>query len=206
MKSGPARDPARPAGGAAAALQVAGRIARTEAEGPGLRYAVWLQGCPFRCAGCCNPEMLPFTPATGIAVSDLLAEIAETHGVDGVTLLGGEPFAQAEPVAMLAEGIRALGLSILTFTGYTVEELRAGARAEWLRLLAATDLLVGGRYEEGRPAPLRFVGSANQRLHALTSRGAELARGFESGPDVVEVRIDGAQVIVNGTPTGPLGA
>jgi anaerobic ribonucleoside-triphosphate reductase activating protein len=179
-------------------LRIAARIPATEAEGPGLRYAVWLQGCPLRCQGCCNPAMLPFEGGSCIAVSELVAEIEATPGIEGVTFLGGEPFAQSQPLARVAAAVQAKGLSVLVFTGYTLEELcgRASAAA----LLAATDLLVDGRYAAGMPSPLRFVGSANQRLHAFTPRGAVLARGFEAGPDVVEIRIDGARVSVNGTP------
>ena len=40
-------------------------LPQTEAEGPGVRMAVWVQGCPMRCLGCCNPEMLPFERAEG---------------------------------------------------------------------------------------------------------------------------------------------
>ena len=89
---------------------------------------------------------------------------------------------------------------MLVFSGYTLGELRAAGAPAWDVLLAETDLLADGRYEHGNPSPLRFVGSANQRLHALTERGAALARGFEAGPDVVEVRIDGAHLTVNGSP------
>jgi anaerobic ribonucleoside-triphosphate reductase activating protein len=181
-------------------LNVAGRIAATEAEGPGVRYALWLQGCPLRCEGCCNPGMLPFVPATSMSVSEVVSEIVATPGLDGVTLLGGEPFAQAEPLAAVARAARDHGLSVLVFSGYTLEELRGEGRLGWNALLAATDVLVDGRFEARSPSTLRFVGSSNQRVHALTARGRELAREFESGPDVVEVRIDGLLVTVNGTP------
>ena len=189
----------RAGSGDALVLNVAGRIAGTEAEGPGLRYALWVQGCPLRCHACCNPEMLPFTPAAEVTVRALAAEISRTPLIDGVTFLGGEPFAQAAPLAELARAVRAGGLSVLVFTGYTIDELRAGGGAS-AALLAETDLLVDGRYQPGNPSPLRFVGSANQRLHALSARGEALALGFAGGPDVVEVRIDGASVTVNGTP------
>jgi anaerobic ribonucleoside-triphosphate reductase activating protein len=181
-------------------LNVAGRIAATEAEGPGVRYALWLQGCPLRCEACCNPAMLPFVPATEMTVSEVAAEIAATPGIDGVTFLGGEPFAQAGPLAQVARAVRQRGLSVLVFSGYTLEELRAAATPAWTALLAETDLLADGRYELGNPSELRFIGSANQRLHALSERGSALARAFEGGPDVVEVRIDGAQLTVNGSP------
>ena len=184
-------------------LNVAGRIAATEAEGPGIRHAIWLQGCPLRCEGCCNPAMQPFAPATPMSVSEVVAEIIGTPGIEGVTFLGGEPFAQAEPLAEVARAVRERDLSVLVFSGYTLEELRRATGPGWIALLAATDVLVDGRYLRGAPSPLRFVGSANQRVHALSPRGAVLARGFESGPDVVEVRIEGALVTVNGTPGAP---
>jgi len=183
-------------------LNVAGRIAATDAEGPGTRYALWVQGCPLRCAGCCNPGMLAVEPATLVEAAEIAAEIAATAGIDGITLLGGEPFAQAAPLAIVAREARAKGLSVIVFSGYTLEELRGAGRADWVALLAATDLLVDGRYEARTPSPLRFVGSANQRLHPFTERGEALARGFATGPDLVEVRIDGARVTVNGAPSG----
>jgi anaerobic ribonucleoside-triphosphate reductase activating protein len=181
-------------------VNVASRIAATEAEGPGLRYAIWVQGCPLRCDGCCNPGMLPFELAASVDLGALVADVVAAPRIDGVTFLGGEPFAQAGPLALVARAARERGLSVLVFTGYTLEDLRGARREDWDALLSWTDLLVDGRYEAGNPSALRFVGSANQRLHALTPVGAALAREFETGPDVVEVRIDGAHVTVNGTP------
>src|SRR2546428_2243257 len=99
-------------------LQVAQIVRRTEAEGPGRRYALWFQGCPLRCPGCCNPEMLPFADGTPRAVSDILVEIASARDhdlIEGVTLLGGEPLAHAAGAAALARGARALGLSVMAF-------------------------------------------------------------------------------------------
>src|SRR5437899_3668270 len=95
-------------------LQVAQIVPCTEAEGPGRRYALWFQGCPLRCPGCCNPEMLPFDGGTPRSVADVLAEIEAARGRDrigGVTLLGGEPLAHAAGAAALARGTRARGLS-----------------------------------------------------------------------------------------------
>src|SRR5438128_3079387 len=85
-------------------LGVAQIVPATEAEGPGRRFALWFQGCPLRCPGCCNPEMLPFEGGTAMtvgAVDALLDEAVRTHGVEGITLLGGEPLAHATGAAAL---------------------------------------------------------------------------------------------------------
>src|SRR5438270_9754122 len=97
-------------------LQVAQTVACTEAEGPGRRFALWLQGCPLRCPGCCNPEMLPFAGGELMPVSGLTEQVrraADRDGVEGITLLGGEPTAQAEGASALARSARALGLSVM---------------------------------------------------------------------------------------------
>src|SRR5262245_54990250 len=54
-------------------------VPRTEAEGPGVRFALWVQGCPLRCPGCCNPEMLEDKPATSLRASDVVAQIEKAE-------------------------------------------------------------------------------------------------------------------------------
>src|SRR5437588_8663798 len=93
-------------------LRIAQTVACTEAEGPGRRYALWFQGCPLRCPGCCNPEMLPFEGGTAVPLAEVLREIeaARAEGVEGITLLGGEPLAHAAGAVALARAVRARGL------------------------------------------------------------------------------------------------
>ena len=77
-------------------LHVAQIVPCTEAEGPGRRFALWFQGCPLRCPGCCNPEMLPFEGGEALPLAEVvrrLREAAAAHGLEGITLLGGEPLA-----------------------------------------------------------------------------------------------------------------
>src|SRR5438874_3745508 len=93
-------------------LRVAQAVPFTEAEGPGRRFALWFQGCPLRCPGCCNPEMLPFEGGRALRLADVLARVAEAaraDGVEGLTLLGGEPLAHAAGAAALARAARAAG-------------------------------------------------------------------------------------------------
>src|SRR5437762_6451440 len=103
-------------------LQVAQIVRATEAEGPGRRLALWFQGCPLRCPGCCNPEMLPFEGGTRMTVAEVLAQVEESHreyGVEGITLMGGEPLAHAAGAAVLAHEVRQRGLSVMVFSGFT---------------------------------------------------------------------------------------
>ena len=182
-------------------LNVAAIIPRTEAEGPGVRFAIWVQGCPMRCKGCCNPEMLQFTPREAIPAEDLIERACEA-GVEGVSFLGGEPFAQARGLARVAEGVRARGLTVMIFSGFTLDELRARAREEEgvRRLLAATDLLVDGRYEaSARTLTRRWIGSRNQVLHLLSARYSEDDPRFRE-QNQVELRLKDGVLTVNGWP------
>src|SRR3954463_8685683 len=90
-------------------------IACTEAEGPGRRFALWFQGCPLRCAGCCNPEFLSFKGGESRHLDDVWQQVRSAKDIEGITLLGGEPFAHAEGAAALAHKARDAGLSVMVF-------------------------------------------------------------------------------------------
>ena len=155
-------------------LRVAHIVPVTEAEGPGRRFALWFQGCPLRCPECCNPEMLPFVGGTGRSGHDVLAEIEQAHrtdGIEGITLLGGEPLAHAAGAAVLARETRSLGLTVMVFTGYTLEQARELPDPAVADLLGHTDILVDGPYIRELPdTRRRWIGSTNQRIHFLTDR------------------------------------
>ena len=143
--------------------------------------------------------MLPFIPAHPALPAALAADIAAQPGIEGVTVMGGEPFAQAEAVADLLRRVRAAGLSTMVFSGYTLAELRAGEPA-WAALLAATDLLVDGRYDAAqRVTDRRWIGSANQQVHFLTERYGFLADRWPRR-NTVELRLRGGEVTLNGFP------
>ena len=164
-------------------MRVGARVPVTRAEGPGARFALWLQGCSLRCPGCCNPHLFEAEGGALVSVADLLAEVAAVRAsIEGVTLLGGEPFEQAGALAAFASGVRALGLSVLSFSGYRLEELRARRDPGVEALLAATDVLVDGRYEAARPETTRlWAGSTNQRFHYLTDRYSAVHRAPRRG-------------------------
>jgi len=175
----------------------------TRAEGPGTRWAIWAQGCSIGCAGCCNPHTWDLDAGTTFATEELIERMLAAP-VEGITLLGGEPFDQAESMAAIAQAAQDARRGVMTFTGYRHEVLRRSARPGWTSLLAATDLLVDGPYLRDRRDTARpWVGSSNQRFIHLTDRYRLLS--FDADRDRVEVRIrrDGA-VAINGWPEGRL--
>jgi anaerobic ribonucleoside-triphosphate reductase activating protein len=184
-------------------LRIAQVIPDTEAEGPGRRFAVWVQGCPMRCQECCNPQMLRFEGGEATKVDELVARALATDGIDGVSLLGGEPFAQAEGCAAFAHAVRAKGLDVMVYSGFTLGELedkRTRGEAGVGALLDACDLLVDGRYERDLPErDRRWIGSTNQVMHFLSDRyGPDDPR--LRGKNTVEIRLRKGELVVNGWP------
>lgn len=181
-------------------LRVAMEVSDTRAEGPGRRYAIWLQGCPMRCPGCCNPEFLSMRGGEFHQVEVTLERVLEHRDLDGLSLLGGEPFAQSTAAAELARGVRAAGKSVVVFSGFTLEEIRADP--EMRALLEQTDLLIDGRYERDQPDPYRrWIGSTNQRMHFLSNRISTTDSSFDER-DEVEIRLRSEILTVNGRPWG----
>ncbi|MCL2744467.1 MAG: radical SAM protein [Planctomycetaceae bacterium] len=163
----------------------------TSAEGPGLRCALWVQGCPLHCKGCAVPHTWDFNGGTLYEVEALVDEILNSQvKLDGITFLGGEPFEQAEAVAELAEKLREKGLSVIVFTGYEKSVLDSANRPDWQRLIAAADLLKTGRFiEELGTAERPWVGSSNQEFHFLTETALRWKEHFEEYYNKIELRI-----------------
>ena len=148
-------------------LRIAGLTKESVVDGPGIRFVVFVQGCPHRCPGCQNPETWDFAGGKELTVDELFAQIRDTRLLQGVTFSGGEPFAQAAALAYLGKKVKELGLDIVTYTGYTFEELldMAEKNQEVRDLLEISDLLVDGPYlAEERDLSIAFRGSRNQRI------------------------------------------
>ena len=184
----------------AATAQIAQVVPATDAEGPGRRFAVWFQGCPLRCPGCCNPEFLPFRGGRATPVSAVVAELLATPDLEGLSLLGGEPFAHAGAGVVLATAARERGISVMIYSGYTLEQLREMSDPAVARLLDLTDLLVDGPYLREQPdTARRWVGSTNQRVHFLSGRH-DPADPCWRQRNTLEVRMTGNEIVVNGFP------
>ena len=186
-------------------LNMASRLPCTEAEGPGRRAALWVQGCNKRCRGCCNPAYLQLAERELVSASsvlDWLRNAHHAHDLEGVTFLGGEPMLQAQGLAFVAQGAQSLGLSVMVFSGYTKNELDVLQLPGVDQLIRYTDVLVDGPYDANLPEhSRRWVGSTNQQFHYLTARYDNRIEIDGEVERVLEVRLrTNGSMFINGWP------
>jgi len=123
-------------------------------------------------------------------VGDLFQEVTAQRGLEGVTFTGGEPFAQAGPLANLGRLCREAGLSVVTYTGYEYGRIRRSKRTDWKDLLGVTDLLLAGPFVQELAASSRpWVGSSNQEFVFLTARYRFLELRLAAIPNRLELRV-----------------
>ena len=167
-------------------IRVCGIERESIVDGPGFRYVLFVQGCPHRCPGCHNPESHDFEGGTDMTAEEVFADIMKNPHLRGVTFSGGEPFEQVPAVLKLAGMIKEAGLSLMSYSGYTLEELRGRQDAETDELLGMLDILVDGRYVESlRNLTLIYRGSENQRVIDMNkTREAGEIRLYQSDFDI----------------------
>ena len=162
------------------AIRIAGVVRESIVDGPGLRFTVFCQGCPHGCKGCHNMATHDFSGGYDCEISKILDAIDQNPLLDGVTFSGGEPMCQPEAFYNLAVQVKERGLNIVTYTGFTYEELlQMAEKDKWIKgLMEMTDILIDGRFVmEERDLTLIFRGSRNQRVidMNLTREKGELA-------------------------------
>jgi anaerobic ribonucleoside-triphosphate reductase activating protein len=137
--------------------------------GPGCRFVIWSQGCSIRCNGCWNKEMWNFEIKNEISANELFELIVkEKKLIEGVTILGGEPFDQYEELLILVKLIRETELNIIIYTGYTQNELVDKKNTEIFNYL---DILISEKYDKSlRITNGGLIGSSNQRITFLTDK------------------------------------
>lgn len=175
-------------------------ISHTRVEGPGERACIWVQGCTICCPGCAVPWTWPKKGGEIVDTDEMADRILRSPRVEGVTFVGGEPFAQAAALAALGQALQDAGLSVMTFTGYLLQDIIDSGHKEWLNLVAVTDLLIDGPYRQDLADLSRpWVGSANQRYHFLTGRYSYLERSLKIVPNRLEIRVQtNGTTLING--------
>ncbi|MDJ0568019.1 MAG: 4Fe-4S single cluster domain-containing protein [Pleurocapsa sp. MO_192.B19] len=178
-------------------LNTMGYVNESEVNGPGIRAVVWLQGCLRECDGCFNPESWSFEINQLISVDHLVEKILSNLNNTGVTFSGGEPFWQAPALTEVAKKVKAAGLNVMSFTGFTLERLQSEyAPASSKELLAQLDILVDGAYVKSLTVndPNSLVSSSNQKVHVFNP---DLKDKLDWASDQIEVHIqkDGSRII-----------
>lgn len=148
-------------------IRMAGVVSESIVDGPGIRFTLFVQGCPHKCEGCHNPQTHDFSGGKDDDTDAILERILENPLLDGVTFSGGEPFCQAKPLADLAMKIKAAGLDVISYSGYTIEYLIKHSNSEngYMELLNEIDYLIDGPFVLSlKSYEARFRGSTNQRI------------------------------------------
>ena len=97
----------------------------------------------------------------------LFRKMLNEKNIDGVTFLGGEPFEQPKALEFLCKKIKEAGLSIVCFSGNTIDNLKQKHQ----NILSNIDLLIDGEFkEEEKDYSRPWVGSRNQNYHFLSDR------------------------------------
>ncbi|WP_017319147.1 4Fe-4S single cluster domain-containing protein [Mastigocladopsis repens] len=151
-------------------LNIMGYVDESEVNGPGCRAVIWVQGCLRECPGCFNLESWSFEMNQLISVNSLAEKILSNSRNQGVTFSGGEPFWQASALAALARLVKAAGLNVMSFSGFTLEQLQSEhAPAGAQDLLEQLDILIDGPYIQSLAinSPDSPVSSSNQRVHVF---------------------------------------
>jgi len=178
-------------------LNIMGYVDESEVNGPGSRAVVWVQGCKRECGGCFNPASWSFEINQLISVEELANKILSNSNNQGVTFSGGEPFLQATALAELAKRLKAAGLSVMSFTGFTLGELQANdAPVGAKELLSELDLLIDGPFLESQAinSPDSLVSSRNQQVRVFNP---EFEDKLNWASDQIEIHVlkDGRRIV-----------
>ena len=187
-------------------LNIGQILPTTKAEGPGLRYALWVQGCTLRCPGCCNPHMFSAQKSNWMNISDIIEDIKRTKQqnplLEGISILGGEPVEQPRALLEICSQVQKLELSVMVFTGHIYNNLRQDALLG--SFLPYCDILVDGPFDqhqlEREGKQRKWIGSQNQNIYILSDRYKHLEGNWPTDKNTVEIRMHNGEITINGFP------
>lgn len=154
-------------------MHIAGIEANDFINGEGVSVSLWMQGCPFHCKGCQNPETWSFDGGIEIEYDNLINKLINLISENGIqrnfSILGGEPLAPSNfaITTQIIDKIKKIfpNIKIFIWTGYTLEELKENKYYSYFLNNSPVDVLITGRYiEEERDITLKWRGSRNQKI------------------------------------------
>jgi anaerobic ribonucleoside-triphosphate reductase activating protein len=152
-----------------------------------------------------SPEMR-VSGGASVECRRLALELVRAGGTEGVTISGGEPFAQASAVARVISYMKEFAdYGVIIYTGYKSEELEAMTEQDACvaELMGYADILIDGRYEaaldDGRP----YRGSSNQGILRLSHRYDDVFDSYynDSSGRKVEIKLGPGRVTLSGVPS-----
>lgn len=168
-------------------MQIGAIVSNSSIYGPGNRFVIWTQGCSIRCNGCWNQQFFNFNAGKNYKTEEIM-NLIELEDVEGVTILGGEPFDQAEELFKLVKTIKSSGKTVFLYSGYTNAELLKNQLHA--KILAIADIMVLGRYDKDkRDINLRWRGSSNQQVIFNNVSYKEKFENMEEAQEI-EIQID----------------
>lgn len=151
-------------------MQVDRLLFPVTALGPGNRLAMWMIGCHKRCKKCANPELQNFDKTKDISVEQLENMILkiDTEQIDGITVSGGEPFAQPFELKKFLQKVSSKIEDILVFSGYTYDELLEMTDSDVQECFQYIGVLISGEYiDEKNDNKTALIASTNQKIYFL---------------------------------------
>ncbi len=146
-------------------VNIAGFVTDSLVDGPGLRFAVFFQGCPHRCLGCHNIQTWDYSIKNEVFIDFLVDKWEKNKLIDGITFSGGEPFFQVEALYELVKKAKQNSLHVVVYTGYLFEELLKMPNKKVQEILSSIDILIDGPFMiEKRDESCKYCGSYNQRI------------------------------------------
>lgn len=148
-------------------IKIAGIIPESIVDGFGIRFSIFVQGCPHKCFECHNPQTHDFKGGKTMKVEDIFQQIKKSKLIQGITISGGEPFCQPNACLALAQAAQRFGKNIILYSGYTYEEIMTMGKKclAILELLKTAFILIDGPYvKDQKDLKLAFRGSSNQRI------------------------------------------
>jgi len=184
-------------------LNIAGFYPSSTCLGPGNRAMIWLQGCLQKCPGCITPEMQPLENKEWVSVSNMAELIGKIQGIDGVTVMGGEPMLQVLALTSFFSLIKnEYDLGIMMFTGYYKNELMNMGGDSVNELFSHIDILIDGPYIKKLDFSQKWRGSENQNMYFLSNRYEHWKWVKENRIRDLNVKIDkNGNYLVLGIPT-----
>jgi anaerobic ribonucleoside-triphosphate reductase activating protein len=182
-------------------LNIAEICTATQTLGPGQRFAIWVQGCCFNCQNCISPDWIPMIKGNLMEPKLLANMVLSTPNTEGITVSGGEPMLQAEALFELFTFLRQeQDISIICFTGFTLEQLRSKCDRNIEQVLNMIDVLIDGQYVSKLNDNKGWRGSSNQVVHFLSSRYLSQANLFLERERNVEIHLRNEAALMIGIP------